>query len=316
MSHFTYVYDGWKLIDEPRHEGDAALDSLQANPYSDGGDRLPGRKRSQYDPLGTEEAYYVQGPGADEPLTRNPTIGQISYYNQDGNGNVTALTDASGNVIEHYAYDPFGNVTITSSTGMVMSSSSVGNRFMFTGREYIAEIGLYDYRNRVYSPGLGRFLQTDPLRFQAGDINIYKYVGNNPIKWVDPFGLFTIGIGLQGSGNLIQGAGGVSVGYYIGWSPQDGFSHGVLRSADGGSGLGLGRSGGGFLQVTGAGSVCELKGIGFSIGGSGREGPSFGGEFLGGLDGNDNATYNGFQLNVGVGAGIPAEVHSTISYTQ
>ena len=96
-----FVYDGWKLIDE-------------------------------YDSNGTEDAYYINGPGADEPLTRNPTIGQISYYNQDGNANVTALTDASGNVIEHYAYDPFGNVTITSSTGMVMSSSSVGNRFMFT----------------------------------------------------------------------------------------------------------------------------------------------------------------------------------------
>ena len=233
----TYVYDGWKLINEPMHEGDAALDSLQANPHSDGGDRLPGRKRSQYDPLGTEEAYYVQGPGADEPLSRNPTIGQISYYNQDGNGNVTAMTDSSGNVIEHYAYDPFGNVTITSSTGMVMSSSSVGNRFMFTGREYIAAIGLYDYRNRVYSPGLGRFLQTDLIRFQAGDINIYRYVGNGPTEWTDPSGKWL-------GGAIIGGiAGGISV------VANPNFSHltKCQKEAELATGIGLGAAGGAVL---------------------------------------------------------------------
>jgi len=49
-------------------------------------------------------------------------------------------------------------------------------------------IGIYDYRNRVYSPDLGRFLQTDPIRFDAGDGNIYRYVGNDPVNWVDPTG--------------------------------------------------------------------------------------------------------------------------------
>ena len=50
-------------------------------------------------------------------------------------------------------------------------------------------IGIYDYRNRVYSPDLGRFLQTDPIRFDAGDGNIYRYVFNTPVNWVDPLGL-------------------------------------------------------------------------------------------------------------------------------
>ena len=136
-----FVYDGWKLIDE-------------------------------YDSNGTEDAYYINGPGADKPLTRNPTIKGVAYYSKDGNAKVTAMTDSSRNIIEHYACDPFGNVTITSSAGMLMSGSSVENRFLFTGREYIAEIGLYVYRNRVYSPGLGSFLQTDPIKFQAGHINI------------------------------------------------------------------------------------------------------------------------------------------------
>jgi RHS repeat-associated protein len=59
---------------------------------------------------------------------------------------------------------------------------------LFTGREWIGEIGIYDYRNRIYSPELGRFLQTDPIRFDAGDVNLYRYVSNNPMNWVDPDG--------------------------------------------------------------------------------------------------------------------------------
>ena len=51
----------------------------------------------------------------------NHTIGGVAYYTQDGNANATAMTDSSGNIIEHYAYDPFGNITVTSSTGKVMS---------------------------------------------------------------------------------------------------------------------------------------------------------------------------------------------------
>ncbi len=50
-------------------------------------------------------------------------------------------------------------------------------------------IGIYDYRNRVYSPDLGRFLQTDPIRFDAGDVNLYRYVGNGVTRLKDPSGL-------------------------------------------------------------------------------------------------------------------------------
>ena len=170
----TYVYDGWTLINE-------------------------------YDSYGIEDAHYIHGPAIDEILTHNATLGGAAYYTQDGNGNVTTITSSSGAVQERYTYDVYGTPTITTSTGVIVSSSAVGNRFLFTGREYIAEIGLYDYRNRVYSPGLGRFLQTDPIRFKAGDINIYRYVRNSPMNGVDPRGEWPIGA-------LIGGiAGGISV---------------------------------------------------------------------------------------------------------
>jgi len=91
-------------------------------------------------------------------------------------------------VLETYAYDAFGKASVYDSSFNLLPSSLQNNRFLFTGREYIAEAGIYDYRNRAYSPELGRFLQTDPIRFSAGDANLYRYVANNTVNAVDPSG--------------------------------------------------------------------------------------------------------------------------------
>ena len=60
-----------------------------------------------------------------------------------------------------------------------------------TGREWDAETEMYSYRLRTYAPDMGRFISEDPLRFGAGDVNFYRYVGNNPISFIDPLGLTT-----------------------------------------------------------------------------------------------------------------------------
>jgi len=62
------------------------------------------------------------------------------------------------------------------------------NRFLFTGREFDAETGLYYYRARYYNPTLGRFLQTDPIGYEGG-MNMFGYCGNNATNSVDPYGL-------------------------------------------------------------------------------------------------------------------------------
>ena len=49
--------------------------------------------------------------------------------------------------------------------------------------------GLYYYRARYYDPSIGRFISSDPIEFGAGDFNFYRYVGNDPVNWVDPSGL-------------------------------------------------------------------------------------------------------------------------------
>lgn len=102
---------------------------------------------------------------------------------------MVALLDQSGNIAEKYSYDAFGVPKITDGNGNARSQSAYGNRFMFTGREYLAELGIYDYRHRMYHPGLGRFFQTDPTGFDAGDMNLFRYCDDDPVDRSDPTGL-------------------------------------------------------------------------------------------------------------------------------
>ena len=94
---------------------------------------------------------------------------------------MVALTDEDGELLETVEYDVYGAPAVTQEEGV----SPTGNRFLFTGREWDAETGLYHYRARAYDPYLGRFLQRDPIE----SINLYTYVANNPIIWTDPLGL-------------------------------------------------------------------------------------------------------------------------------
>jgi RHS repeat-associated protein len=139
----------------------------------------------EWDDAGNFLGWNIYGAGHDEILARSNNI----IYKLDERGNVVALLGPAGHVIEKYTYDAFGKAKITDANGNVRTESAHGNRFMFQGREYIKELGIYDYRNRMYDPGLGRFLQRDPIGFSGGDANLFRYCGDDPVNKSDPYGL-------------------------------------------------------------------------------------------------------------------------------
>jgi len=213
--------------------------------------------------------------GVDEVFQRTDSADARSFLT-DALGSTLALTDSTGTVQTSYTFEPFGN---TSTTG-----AATTNSFAYTDRE-LDNTGLYFYRARYYNPSLGRFISEDLLEFRGGDANLYAYVWDSPLNFVDPLG--EGGIGVTGgasaeAGVIAAGAGATgSFGggfFFNGLNPFDNPSVGGFASGGafaGGPGWGksapscpsknnwvLGGFGGGGLNVvvTNANNVLDLSG--------------------------------------------------------
>ena len=143
---------------------------------------------AETDNTGAIQAKYTHGPGVDEPLAMQRNNKTYFLYH-DGLGSVTDVVE-SGVKVESYSYDPYGRPTVRDMNGVILPQPSVGNPYLFTGREYDKETGAYHYRSRTYHTGMGRFMQRDV--FGSGDQNLYAYVENRPVNFVDPYGEFTL----------------------------------------------------------------------------------------------------------------------------
>lgn len=176
---------------------------IDLTPYA-----LSGLNPVQESSAGNVQANILAGLATDEYFTRSDVgSGITSYFISDDLGSVIALADAAGIVQTQYAYEPFGK-TVT--TGM-----SNANTFQFTARENDGT-GLYFYRARYYHPELSRFISEDPIGFEGGDINLFAYVGNDPINHVDPLGLLLDGALSQALEGAIQGSRAGPIGAAIG----------------------------------------------------------------------------------------------------
>jgi RHS repeat-associated protein len=123
-------------------------------------------------------ARYSQGPIIDEPLAEQQS-GTTDYYDADGNGSITSLTNATGALAQTYTFDSYGNTT--------NSSGSLTNPFQYAAREFDSETNLYYNRARYLDPSTGRFLNEDPKKTTA-EFNFYRYALNSPLNFTDPLG--------------------------------------------------------------------------------------------------------------------------------
>ena len=159
--------------------------------FSDGDDTV-----QQLTVTGTFKSAYVYGDRIDDvvmgaqDVDSNGGVDRVAYH-ADYLGNVMAVTNGLGTLLEAYDYDNYGKPRFFNPAGSPIAQSAIGNALLFNGHRYDPETGLYDYRTRYFDPRAGRFTSRDSIGTWGDEGNLGNsntYAGNNPWSAVDPMG--------------------------------------------------------------------------------------------------------------------------------
>lgn len=170
--HYSYLYDGFG------NRISRTKDGVQTKYILDVNGEMT-NVLADTDANGAIQNYYIYGHGLISKITN---AGQRYIYHYDNLGNTIAITDTSGNFTERYGYDEFGKALAVSETN--------SNLFRYVGKYGVMDEGngLLFMRARYYDVNNGRFISKDPIGFEGGDLNLYAYVGENPVMGIDPNG--------------------------------------------------------------------------------------------------------------------------------
>jgi len=219
--HYVYDSQGRRTETLVDSDGDGSADEHRYTVFQ--GDH-PCLEVTDADGLGagqdTQLAHrYLYGQALDEILAVEDGSGMVRWGLADHEGTIRDVLDASGLLVDHRCYDSFGR-------SMGQTDTAVDFLFGYAGRPWDAQTGLYDNRARWYDPAVGRFLSEDPSGFAGGqDLNLYRYVGNNPWNNTDPSGLCGSSINAAAQSTL-------SYGYSSGYASSTGSSYFPALSYD------------------------------------------------------------------------------------
>ena len=204
----VYHYDGQNIVRTYVVPGNAATNEIRDARFYTGSNNTD-------ELLGLALVDETQSASV-RPWAWDPQQGVGYYAHTDHQGSIRAITDDTGAVVNQYTYGAYGNTET--------AVEAIPQRFRYTGREWDRDIALMHYRARVYDPDSGRFLQEDPIGLVAmhpnksdvlfdefptdkveqgfavafaSEHNLYRYLSNNSLNYVDPDGTFGKGVYLN-----------------------------------------------------------------------------------------------------------------------
>jgi len=155
---------------------------------------------------------------AQENVTAAPVVAEVLWAFIDHQSTVRDLVrlNYSGGVYSlyasaHYQFDSFGRFFTGKENGVTITVPTL-TRYTFTSQEYDSRLLTIDFGGRIYEPNSAKWTIYDPKSFTAGDFNLTRFMGNDPVNHTDPTGfeIFTYGPTTQAAINWIQNETGVT----------------------------------------------------------------------------------------------------------